>query len=89
MRENARFVLVTPNPKLDIEAILREVKKEQVANPYFASFKERNLAIAGNERAWFIEMHKLISQVQQAGFKVIEANQDHYSGGLNFLHLSK
>jgi SAM-dependent methyltransferase len=86
---DARFVLVTPNRTLDIVKLLAEVKTEQVANPYFNSFMEQNMAIAGNEKALFIEMDALISQVQSVGFKVIEATQRLYHNGLNFLYLSK
>ena len=87
--EKAHFVLVTPNPSIDMKQILQEVKREQVANPYFESFMKQNMAIAGNEKALFIEMNDLILQVQQAGFKVIEAKQCFYNKGLNFIHLEK
>lgn len=85
----AHFVLVTPNPTMDMAQILEEVKKEQVANPYFEHFMEQNMALANNEKALFIEMNELILQVQQAGFKVVEAKQHLYNKGLNFLHLKK
>ena len=74
---------------LDMAQILREVRNEQVANPYFESFKEQNMALAGNEKALFVEMNDLILQVQQAGFNIIEAKQNFYNKGLNFLYLSK
>lgn len=87
LKSGARFVLVTPNPTIDMRTILEEVRKEQVANPYFEAFREQNMAIAGNEKALFIEMDDLIKQVQSAGFKVIEATQSFYNKGLNFLYL--
>ena len=89
LKTNAHFVLVTPNPQVDMENLLKEAKKELIANPYFESFKEQNMAIAGNEKALFVEMNELIMQVQKAGFKVIEAKQNFYDNGLNFLHLVK
>ena len=89
LSSSAHFVLVTPNPTMNMAKILEEVKKEQVANPYFKSFVEKNMALAGNEKALFIEMNDLILQVQQAGFKVLEAKQSFYNNGLNFLHLKK
>jgi SAM-dependent methyltransferase len=88
LKPNACFVLVTPNPTLDMLKIFKEIKKEQVANPYFETFMEQNIALAGNEKALFVEMNELILQVQKVGFKVIEAKQCFYGNGLNFLYLS-
>lgn len=87
LKTNARFVLVTPNPRINMKKILKEAKREQVANPYFETFKEQNMAIEGNEKALFIEMDDLIREVQRAGFKIIEARQNFYNNGLNFLYL--
>jgi SAM-dependent methyltransferase len=89
LEAEGEFVLVTPNPRLNIEKILEDVKKEQVANPYFETFKEQNRAIVGNEKALFVDMNDLILQVQKVGFKVIEAKQNFYHNGLNFLYLKK
>lgn len=89
LKPGANFILVTPNPFLNMQQILEEVKREQVANPYFESFKEQNMALASNEKAMFVEMDELIEQVQQVGFSVIEANQSFYNNGLNFLSLCK
>ena len=89
LEAEGQFVLVTPNPNLNIEKILEDVKKEQVANPYFETFREQNMAIVGNEKALFIDMNDLILQVQKVGFKIIEARQNFYYHGLNFLYLKK
>lgn len=89
LKADAHFVLVTPNPEVDMAHLLKEAKKELVANPYFESFKEQNMVIAGNEKALFVEMNALIIQVQKIGFKVIEAKQCFYNDGLNFLYLAK
>lgn len=89
LKKEGSFVLVTPNPNVDVEKVLYEVKKEQVANPCFKGFKEQNIDLIGNENALFIHMDELIRQVQRVGFKVIEAHQRFYSGGINFLHLEK
>jgi len=85
----AKFVLVTPNLQLDMEALAVEAKRELVANPLFESFKEQNLAISANEKANLIEVDDLIEQVRNVGFKVVEANQHFYHNGLNFLLLEK
>jgi len=83
------FVLVTPNPSLSLEKLAKESEKELIAHPDFEAFKEYNLQLAGNTQANFISMDELISQVQEVGFKVLECNQNHFLGGLNFLVLKK
>jgi len=89
LKPGARFVLVTPNLKLDMHALAEEAKRELVANPYFESFRDQNLAISANDKANLIEMDDLIDQVRGVGFKVIEANQQFYHKGLNFILLMK
>lgn len=89
IKSNGHFVLVTPNHKLDMQALAEEAKRELVANPYFESFRDQNLAISANDKANLIEMDDLIEQVRAVGFKVIEANQHFYHNGLNFLLLTK
>lgn len=89
LKPGARFVLVTPNLKLDMQALAEEAKRELVANPYFESFRDQNLAISANDKANLIEMDDLIDQVRGVGFKVIEANQQFYHKGLNFILLMK
>lgn len=85
----AEFILVTPNPRLNMAALLQQAERELIANPYFVHFKEQNMALAGNEKALFVEMDFLIGQVRDIGFKVVEANTAFYDGGLNFLRLTK
>ena len=83
------FVLVTPNPSISLEALAKEAEKELIAHPDFEAFKEYNLQLAGNTQANFISMDGLISQAQEAGFKVQKCHQNHFLGGLNFLVLKK
>ena len=89
LRVGARFVLVTPNNKLDIIKILDEVKKEQVANPHYERFRKKNISIVGNKNSVFIDMDDLILQAHRIGFKVCEAHQKFYYRGLNYLVLMK
>lgn len=86
---NAEFILVTPNPRLDMVCLLKKAERELVTNPYFSSFKEQNMALAGNEKALFVEMDVVIKQAHEAGFNVREVNTHFYNGGLNYLHLVK
>lgn len=89
LNPSAHFILVTPNKQLDMADLLADAKKELVANPYFESFKQQNMALVGNEKALFIDMDELVGQVRDIGFKVVETHQAFYQGGLNFLHLKK
>ncbi len=86
---NASFILVTPNKQLDMANLLEKAKRELVAHPYFKTFKEQNMALVGNEKALFVDMDELVEQVRNIGFKVTQAHQAFYEGGLNFLHLKK
>ncbi|MEZ5480476.1 MAG: class I SAM-dependent methyltransferase [Thiolinea sp.] len=83
------FILVTPNPSLDMEKLAREADKELLGHPHYPMFKAHNLSLAGNERALFIPMSRLVQQVVEVGFKVTACHQEFYQGGLNFLRLER
>ena len=83
------FVLVTPNPSLNLSSLAVDLEKELLGHPYLAAYKQYNLDIAANTEAAFIAMNDLISQVCGIGFKVVEAHQRFFRGGLNYLVLSK
>lgn len=87
LKPNASFILVTPNPKLDMERLVKEADKELLGHPHYPVFRKKNLELAGNEEALFVEMSELIQQVTSVGFRVVSCHQDFYLGGLNFLHL--
>lgn len=84
-----RFVLVTPNPQMDMRKLLDEAEKELLGHPDFAGFRQLNLALANNLSAKFVSMDKLIDEVRRVHFQVIECHQQHYLGGINFLVLQK
>lgn len=83
------FVLVTPNKKLDMLALAKEADKELLAHPNYSLFRSQNLAFAGNEKALFVDMNTLVSQVCSAGFEILSCHQNYYMGGVNFLHAVK
>lgn len=89
LKPQADFVLVSPNPELNMASLLRDAKRELVFHPHFATFCEKNMALVGNEKALFVEMDVMVEQVREAGFKVLETHQKFYDGGLNYLHLNK
>jgi SAM-dependent methyltransferase len=87
--DKGELVLVTPNKSLDMANLLHKAERELVAHPYFQTFKDQNMSLVGNEKALFIDMDVLVDQVRQVGFKVIEAHQQFYQAGLNYLYLKK
>ena len=87
LKPSASFLLVTPNPKMDMEKLAKEADKELLGHPHYPIFRKKNLELAGNEEALFVEMSELIQQVTSVGFRVVSCHQDFYLGGLNFLHL--
>lgn len=90
LKDGAGFILVSPNPRLDMKALLMEVKMQLVGNPAFSSFAEQNMSIVGNEKALFIELDEIIDLCRSVGFRVKTANDSRfYNGGLSFLHLIK
>ena len=88
LKSDASFILINPNPRLDMEGLLRDARREQLGNPLFQSFAIQNEVLVGNEKALFLELNDLIDLVRHIGFKVKEASDSKfYNGGLNYLHL--
>lgn len=86
---NGYFVLVTPNPDLNMDQLLKESEKELYGHPDFAVFRKLNLLLSENLSARFVTMDELIEETRRAGFKIIECHQKHYLSGVNFLVLRK
>ena len=85
----ATFVLATINPAIDMPELLQAAEKELLAHPDWEEFKRHNLEIAQSKDANFIEMDDLIGQLRSVGFRVLEAHQKRYGGGLNFIVCEK
>jgi len=83
------FVLATPNKNLNQKKLYQDAKKELMWHPDFEIFKEYNIQLANNPSANFVSMDTLIRKVHQAGFEVCSAHTEHYSGGVNFLVMTK
>lgn len=89
LKFDATFVLATPNKTLDMHKLLHESEKELIGHPYFNIFKKMNLSLANNDQAKFTSMDTLIQQAQSVGFRVHSCNQEFFSGGMNFLVMTK
>jgi len=83
------FVLVTPNPELDMARLLKESEKELFGHPDFAVFTNLNILLSENLSAKWATMDHLVEETRRIGFKVAECHQRHYLGGVNFLVLRK
>jgi SAM-dependent methyltransferase len=83
------FVLVTPNPDIDMKKLLGEAEKELFGHPDFPVFRQLNLLLSENRSAKFVTMDELIGETRRIGFRVVECHQRHYLGGVNFLVLKK
>ena len=89
LEENACFVLATPNKSLQLVTLAKEVEKELIGHPNLQAYKEYNLKLAANPDAHFIDMEELSYQVQHTGFRITEAHQYFFNGGINFLVMKK
>lgn len=89
LHNNGVFVLVTPNKSIDMRKLLRTAEKEMIAHPHYKEFCAMNIAFCDNSAALFVDMDELIQQTQSAGFRTVEAHQQLYLGGLNFLCMKK
>lgn len=89
LKDNGIFVLVTPNPDIDMVAMVEEAKKELMFHPYWPQFSQTNLALMQDKNANLIAMCDLVRQVTAIGFEVEYCHQKYYLKGLNFLVLRK
>lgn len=89
LKPNASFILVTPNKHLDMLKLAHEADKELLGHPHYAAFRQKNLELAGNEKALFVDMDTLVKQLLSLNFKLLACHQEFYLGGLNFVHVQK
>lgn len=89
LKKGGRLVLATPNHQLDMFAMEKEVKKELLTHPDFATFRQINLELTENPLARFVEMDTLVKQLQAVGFVLDSCHQSFYLGGLNFVVVHK
>ncbi len=87
IKRDGGFVLATLNPGINMQALLEEAEKEQIANPFWKAFASQNLAICDSPNTHLVEIDELIEQVREAGFGVNMAHTDFYGGGLSYLVL--
>ena len=89
LKNQAGFILVTPNRQINMHLLLKEARLELGGNRHFEKFCQMNLALVGNKKAKFVGMNELVNQLHGAGFKLVEAHQHFYQGGLNYLLVRK
>lgn len=79
-----KFIIATPNPKMDMPKLLEAAKAELLMHPDFDQFYQINLALADHPAKDFMPMHDLVAHCHAAGFRLDNCNQEHYLGGLNY-----
>ena len=89
LEDAAVFVLATANKNLQLERLAKDLEKELIGHPNLQAYKDYNLQLAANPNAHFVDMAELTGQVQAAGFGVLEAHQQFFDGGLNYLIMKK
>lgn len=89
LKPGGTFVIATPNPRIDMAGLLEEAGRELIAHPYYPAFRKMNLAFCANNGARFIELDQLVTELQDTGFELTEATQDHYRGGINLVTATK
>ena len=87
--DNGIFVLATANKSLQLEILAKELERELIGHPNLQAYKDYNLQLAANPDANFVDMEDLTWQAQQVGFSIVEAHQQFFNGGLNYLMLKK
>lgn len=88
LESNSIFVLATANDKLNLEPLINDAEKVLAGHPHMEIYKQLNLQFA-NAKGYFISLDELIRVVQSIGFFVLEAHQNYFHGGINFLILEK
>ena len=89
LNPGATFVLATPNPNLDMEALLAESRKALIVHPHLVEFARQNRQFANNPDAGFVTMDEVVALCRLVGFKLVSCHQQFFLAGLNFLHLQK
>jgi len=89
LKPGAIFVLATINSRLDMPALLNAATPEMIAHPHWNTFKQHNLRICSSADINLVGLDELIGQVRAVGFKVLNAHDDWYLGGLSTLVLER
>lgn len=85
LKPGGRLVLATANDQLDIEKLLENAAKPWLGFPGWDSFADHNRRLANSTTAHFFSMDELIGLLRSARFKIHEAHQQFFDGGLNFV----
>lgn len=85
VRPGGVFVLATPNPRLSMAQLIYAARKEQGGHPDFNAFAVMNQKLAANDAGKFDTLDQVVEYVKAVGFKLQQAHQKHYLGGVNLL----
>lgn len=88
LADKALLVLVTPNPHIDMQMLLRESEMELHGHPDWSIYKSLNLDLCATAFN-FATLDTVVATVRDIGFFIEEASQTFYHGGLSYLRLRK
>ncbi|MGB1237350.1 MAG: class I SAM-dependent methyltransferase [Pseudomonadales bacterium] len=83
------FVLATPNPQLDMTALVNEARRELIDHPNFEEFVLLNQQLASEFEANLDTLDQVLNNARAAGFALVRASQEHYRGGANLLEFTR
>lgn len=91
LRQEGKFLLVTPNDNFDTERLTKIVRQELLGHPHFDEFIAINQSIAEKAKAQklYVTMDELILRARTAGFRVNAAHSNFFLGGASYLELVK
>jgi len=83
------LVLASANSALDIEMLLDKASKEWILFPDWENYARYNRQLAAKPEGNFATLDTLVSQLRDAGFKILDAHTHLFQGGVNFVVVRK
>lgn len=83
------FVLATPNPNLNMQALVTQARREMIDHPNFEEFVVLNQQLASQFEANLDSVDQVLNNARQAGFELKSASQEHYQGGASLLEFTR
>ncbi len=87
MNDKSVFFLTTPNSRFNKDKLSKLVLRDAYGHPYLEDFLKINLDIS--DKYSYPEVNKLVSEVMEVGFSVVNVNSSYFLGGVTCLELRK
>ncbi len=83
------FVLCSANDKIDMDKLLIISSRENLMHPDWDLYCEMNKSYANNRNFKLVDLETTVHEASGVGFSVVQAHDELYLGGANFLVLKK